>query len=235
MNYTKLEKFISPSRLNVYLTALSNDKAKSTEVYCHNIQLSEAFYPILSILEVALRNAIDEYMTTRFSDPNWLISQNRRRGYFLHPSLVNRRSRLAGNINFSKTNLRSESKAITHNNILASLPFSFWNTVFDRVHFGILKTRAFDPLDIIFPNLAANIAAPNIYNKVKRIRRFRNRVYHNEPICFDIHKQIDTDYAESVCENIYDVLDWLDEDLPYWADNFDRTEDIFRNLNACLP
>ncbi len=95
MDYAKLQKFASNSRINVYLLALSNDTTKAFEIYCCNIKSSQAFYPILSILEVSLRNAINDYLSIRFGNSNWLISENQNGRYFRHRSLVSRGARLS--------------------------------------------------------------------------------------------------------------------------------------------
>jgi hypothetical protein len=66
-----LKYFLSGPRLNIYLAKANNDFDKSYRLYKLNIELSEAFYPILSVLEVSLRNSVDETLKLHFKDPYW--------------------------------------------------------------------------------------------------------------------------------------------------------------------
>jgi len=61
MKYEEYEKAISRPRLNIYLNACKGNKRKAIRLYRLNIKLSQSFYAILSILEVIIRNSIDEH------------------------------------------------------------------------------------------------------------------------------------------------------------------------------
>ncbi len=71
MTEQQLKYYLSSPRFNVYLTETNNDFDKAYRLYKVNIELSEAFYPILSILEVSLRNAVNETLRLHFNDPYW--------------------------------------------------------------------------------------------------------------------------------------------------------------------
>ena len=59
MDRKAIERIISIERLEPYLKHHSNDFDKAVEHYKANIEISEAFYPLLSILEIGLRNNFD--------------------------------------------------------------------------------------------------------------------------------------------------------------------------------
>ena len=74
-----------------------------------------------------------------------------------------------------------------------------------------------------FPNKPSHIQRKEINNKLHNIREFRNRIYHNEPICFKGNK-IDFTTAKEIMQDIYDVLNWIDSDLPLYVKQFDRID-----------
>jgi len=66
MDYSKHEYFFSGIRLARYKSACGGDKDKAVKLYKANLQLSQALYPLISILEVALRNGIDRQLSVYF-------------------------------------------------------------------------------------------------------------------------------------------------------------------------
>ncbi|TAF67571.1 MAG: hypothetical protein EAZ58_09790, partial [Flavobacterium sp.] len=71
-----------------------------------------------------------------------------------------------------------------------------------------------------FSNKPPGINRNAINQKLNRIREFRNRVYHNEPICFN-GNTIDFTYAENIKNEIYEILSWIDTDLTDYVEYFD--------------
>ena len=65
MEYNKsyFEKIFSTKRMERY-DRLYNDEKRAIAHYQCNIELAESFYPCLSILEVALRNALSRELET---------------------------------------------------------------------------------------------------------------------------------------------------------------------------
>lgn len=57
-----------------------------------------------------------------------------------------------------------------------------------------------------------NANRASIYNKLDKIKDFRNRVNHCEPICFVGHN-IDCAYALEVRNTIYNLIEWIDPSL----------------------
>ena len=71
MTEQQLKYYLSSPRFNVYLAKTNNDFGKAYRLYKANIELSEAFYPILSVLEISLRNAVHETLKNHFQDEYW--------------------------------------------------------------------------------------------------------------------------------------------------------------------
>jgi len=56
-----------------------------------------------------------------------------------------------------------------------------------------------------------------------KIREFRNRVYHNEPVCFNGNK-IDFREAMKIKKEILEVLGWIDHDIAKYINQFDNVD-----------
>lgn len=65
MNQEQIERYISKARLDAY---------SSIEEYSQNLLFSRHFYIPLAILEVALRNSINDYLTAKVGD-KWLDNE----------------------------------------------------------------------------------------------------------------------------------------------------------------
>ena len=76
----KIEDFLSNSRFRPYLDYCGEHEGKALNLYQMNLRLNGAFFPILSMLEVALRNSIDKKMTTSYplsGEENWIARLKR--------------------------------------------------------------------------------------------------------------------------------------------------------------
>ncbi len=71
MEKQAIEKIISKERLRPYLKYHTGDFQKAIAHYKANIEISETFYPMLSILEIGLRNNFDFQLKRKFNDENW--------------------------------------------------------------------------------------------------------------------------------------------------------------------
>jgi hypothetical protein len=209
MTETQLKYFLSASRFNIYLAKTGNDFDKAYRLYKANIELSEAFYPILAVLEVSLRNAINERLTAYFNDTFWF--KNNLPVEFL-PF-----------VSEATQKITAQRKNITADRIIAELNFGFWNRLFNRHYTGLL----WKPLRIIFQNMPKHLRQRDtIADTLYRIRTLRNRIYHYEPI-FGNLQDIENQYNEMLT-----FLTWLDKDLPKLFNDIDRFNDILKKARA---
>lgn len=203
-----IEKIISSERLLPYLNFHKNDPKKAIKHYKSNILISEAFYPLLSILEIGLRNSIDYQMTKRFNDKNWF--ENRE---FI--KIANRFQ--IDKISDAKTNILSEKKEITSGRIIAELSFGFWTSLFDtKFEMSLWKT-----LRLAFPNCPKKIRKrKTMSSKFNSFRKLRNRIFHHEAITWNL---------EAIQEYKYEILEslnWLNKDLLIWIENLNHVEKV---------
>lgn len=121
MKYAKLISLFSEIRLSKYLSTFDRNETKAISLYEYNLKLSQALYPMISLLEVGLRNAIDKELCKHFSDQNWLI--NKRRDFANHPNLTYKDNK--GNIlpdNFFTEKLHKAEEKLNYRKI----PITWW-------------------------------------------------------------------------------------------------------------
>ena len=73
MEYNKVffEKVFSDKRMERYFALYPDNEDKAIKHYQSNLQLTEAFYTSLSVLEVALRNALSRELETMTGREDW--------------------------------------------------------------------------------------------------------------------------------------------------------------------
>ena len=209
MTENQLKYYISSPRFNVYLAQTNNDFGKAYRLYKANIELSEAFYPVLSVLEICLRNAINEQLKQHFNDPLWF--KNHLPKEFQHF------------IKEAEQKTTAQNKTVTADKIIAELNFGFWNRLFNRNYTGLL----WKPLRLIFKNTPKHLRQRDIIaDHLFRIRKLRNRVYHYEPIFRNL------DELEKLYNEMLEFIAWLDNELPKLLQDIDRFKEIFAKAKA---
>lgn len=209
MTENQLKYYLSTPRFNTYLSKTNNDFQKAYTLYQVNIQLSEAFYPLLSVLEVSLRNSIHETLKIYFKDDYWFKN--------------NLPIEFSPFVSEATQKLISQRKTITADRVIAELNFGFWNRLFNRNYTSLL----WKPLRLIFKNTPKHLRQRDtIADSLYRIRTLRNRIYHYEPI-FGNLEDIQNQYIETLT-----FLKWLDNDLPKLLTEIDRFNDVLNNAKS---
>ena len=65
------DRIFSGPRLAPYLSAAQLDGTHAVDRYQWNLEVSEAFYPALSCLEISLRNALNTQLRLRYGRSDW--------------------------------------------------------------------------------------------------------------------------------------------------------------------
>ncbi len=224
MRINTVRNHFSHHRIDRYLIATSNNNRRAIRLYKHNLKISQSFYPILSVLEIILRNKLNEKLSTHFSDPNWIINQ--KRGFMIDPALSYNHPRTGRRVNnhFIKESVeKSENKLnragipLSPGKIIADQSFSFWTELFELTYYRILLGR---PIQI-FQHLPSTTSRVDILNRLTKIRKFRNRISHYEPICFN-GNTIDFTEAINVYNTIIELLNWIDPELVKFIKDLDQ-------------
>jgi hypothetical protein len=194
MKYCDFEKVLSTPRLGKYSIACNGDQRKTLMLYRNNIKLCQRFYGVLSIFEVALRNAINNHFKNSLADNDWLRNQSQR-GFLV---------RYRDSINKELARL-NDYGIYTNDKLLSSLSFGVWTYMFSRVCYK----NSGKTLLRIFPNKIRGLNQKDIYHDLDRIRIFRNRIAHYEPICFDRSGHINVNYSLEIYNSIAQYITFL--------------------------
>lgn len=215
MNYNKFVKYYSYSRVFKYYKAAHGSKTKAMMLYYGNLKIAGAFHLLLGTTEVILRNSLHREFTKFFNDGGWITNQ--KSGFMVSP-LLTRENKKSGSLKTNDYLLHEVSKAekklkekgvhITSGRIIAEQTFGFWISFFDLIHYKILKGV---PIKV-FKELPVGYGRKEIYETLDAIRKFRNRINHNEPICF-VNGQMDFSYVRNTYQIIIKTLSWIDPEI----------------------
>lgn len=185
MKKSLIKKYISTERFRSY---------SGIDEYLENLVFSKKAYIPLSILEISLKNSINELLTEKLGE-NWLENKD----FLTNDSL--RKIEEAKKILYKRAELISKSK------IIAELSFGFWVNLFKKPYEKKLRTK---DIQKIFTNLPPKkekiINREVIYKELNHIRNFRNRVFHYE-------KVINKDNYNQIFDEIDEVLFYFDKEL----------------------
>jgi hypothetical protein len=159
-----LVDILSADRFSTYLLWAEGDVALAERLYSYNVQLSADFYSSLHMLEIALRNRVDESLIIAFG-ANWQDDNT---------VLVDSYQQLC--VVEAKRTIQGKGKPITRGQIVAELNFGFWSSLFGS-NSNHLWGRILRP---IFNKQGLQRAT--ISEKLRDLRQLRNRVAHYEPI-----------------------------------------------------
>ena len=221
MNYNKLEEIVSKPRLKRYKQACNGNEQQAIKLYNLNVALSQFYYPYLSMFEVAFRNAIDVEMRRYFNNDSWQITENRPDG-FVSTLAASGDSYMKQTVNkiFAKYDNRA-----THLHIISEVSLGFWTRFFKRNYFRLLQGR---PIHI-FKNATIGIQRTDVSNTLRKIQQYRNRIYHNEPICF-VNRQVDVTAIETLYIDLNRIMTWISADIIQFVNNAEKHQSIIRQI-----
>ena len=198
ISYKEAQRIFSAARMQKYLRACGGDQSKAMLLYSYNAHLSQAFFGVVSLFEVVLRNAInDHYLQTLGAD--WIVKQAIPNGLLEHE---------ADEVAFTK-NAYDKENMYSHDKMVGSFTFGFWTYLFTKRNYKIGGKTLLQ----IFPNRAKGTTQKMVYSDITAIREFRNRIAHHEPICFDTTGAISTDYITRHFDLIKNYLHYMNADM----------------------
>lgn len=185
MNDSLIDKFITKKRFEIY---------KDVTTYNKNLQKAKQLYIPLSILEISLRNSINNLFEKLYGT-GWIVNE----ASFLKYKEIEK-------ITQAKEKILNNSEIISKDKLVSELSFGFWTALFQSVYEDKMR---FNNLKQIFPNLPPKeklaIDRKIVSTKLNHIRKFRNRVFHYENILKDEFVNIEDD--------IYEILGYFDVEI----------------------
>lgn len=200
----KIVLVLSPDRFQAFKQVGESDDHTLARVNW-NTALSEAAYPCLQALEVALRNRLHQTIAAVCGDPNWIITHA-----FMKPPEIEM-------IEAAKEALNVRARPTTAGYMIAELRFGFWTSLadvrYDRMWHKIIKP--------IFPEMPNTIRTrAEVSKRLHIVRRFRNAVSHHHSIWHwsDLERQ----YVDT-----YTLLGWIDPSYAAWVKRHDRFPAVY--------
>lgn len=186
---------LSTDRFSTYQLWANQDDALAERLYSYNVQLSADFYSSLHMLEVALRNMSDKALSAAHG------------AAWYDDSAVLRDRYQTKCVQDARTTLQREGKACTHGQMIAELNFGFWSSLF-----GPTSNHLWQVLRPIFNT--QGLKRKVIAQKLRDLRRLRNRIAHYEPILAQPLTDLHTD--------VLDLTAWLSVDAAAWITSHSR-------------
>ncbi len=171
------------------------------ELYRWNLQVSEAFLPALSCLEIALRNAVHDQLTAKYHRPDWW-------------AVAPLNGHDADKVQSVARDIQSRRRGIpAPDDIVAELSFGFWVSLLSRQYDRSLWHSS---LHLAFPGYRGD--RHSLHDKLDSVRRFRNRIMHHEPVH---HRHLAADHVK-----IYTLLGYIEPEAAAWLGRFDRVPEV---------
>lgn len=182
------EAALSTHRLRLgFRERMSDTREMLLGRHLRNMALSEALYPVLQTVELALRNSIDGSVDAAFPQSTygslWLSATS--------PVLARRDRAEVAN---AEAWLGSKHKEPTHHRIVAGLSLGFWTGLFTR-KYEISESSSYVPtpgvqtalwprlLGDVFPHLTRRFRTrEHVYGMLAPLAELRNAVFHHRPI-----------------------------------------------------
>lgn len=171
-----VRRWLGGPRHDVYLAAAGGDQDRALALYEWNAQLSAALFRDLAHVEVALRNAYDTAMSTRWPGPGHWSSA----GPVLFAPLHRRRG--SGQVDINTQQRDALARAVAKaggttappGKVIAELMFGFWRYLSSAAHEKSLW------VPYLYPAFRPATDRRTVDAAVGRLHDVRNRVAHHE-------------------------------------------------------
>ncbi len=168
-----LQHILSSGRYARYSNWAGDSPEYAAWLYQCNVLLSERKYTSLHILEIVLRNRIDEVLSRHFSN-EWYNDFTLIKDY-----------RQKENIIKAKEILNKTKRDFNKGHMIAELTLGFWTSFFNKSYENLWQQYLHD---IARTADGKKMERKFFSSRLDRIRSLRNRIAHHEPILhLDLH------------------------------------------------
>lgn len=215
--FNSLTNALSTPRIGVYIAKTTPKTClESTSLYFYNVLLCESLYPAIHILEITLRNNINEALKQSTGQSDW---------YDIPYLLINNQT---SQVAQAKTKILQSNKPITSDQIVSELSMGFWVGLFNAAYEHPLWRKYNKLMSQTIPRASKHQRTrDNLSRRLNPIRELRNRVFHHE----SIWDQRDLDQVHTT---IYEVLKWLNPDMAQLLSAVDRFTEIRQSKGSIV-
>ena len=171
-----LVNLFSSNRLSFYKYDSKDTDSMALERYLYNIEVLKSLYPLLSILEISLRNRINQAIETVVKS-NWLLNELNNQNILLqneYKKLLDAKQKL----------LNKGHKNICTDDLIAELSLGFWIHLCTKRYKTVLWHRQgfFRTVFADYPNFSEFDKLSKVFPILQLMLKLRNRVFHHEII-----------------------------------------------------
>lgn len=223
INHTRLEPYISTARLNTYRNFFSPvDQVELLGCYLWSKEVATAFFPLLQVLEITLRNSIHNEARKALG-PYWFDNVATKPQKSLSDPQKSHVKHLTDSIRNARDEIRRDLRmpptaTVSEDRIIAKVTFGFWTNLFSAAFDVNRNPRALWPVLLrpVFPNAPqGHRDRATMQSKLLAIKTFRNKAFHHEPI-WNIGRPAGVQDAMSkllaTCNSILDIIRWISLD-----------------------
>lgn len=193
-----------------YLAAQGGVQAQGLRLYTWNVEASAALLGAYAALEVGLRNAMHDQLSTSFGRPDWWQAAA------LSANDLDQVDEAAAYLD-----RRKGPGTWGPGHVVAELKTSFWEGLLvNRFHAALWNQH----LEHAFPNYSGRRS--DLRSRIERLRLLRNRATHHEPI-FARDLNIDHQY---MCE----LASFVAADLRLWIASHSRLPGVITSYGATV-
>ncbi|WP_313130466.1 MULTISPECIES: Abi family protein [Enterobacteriaceae] len=233
-DYSEPARLLSRIRLSSYKTSLTTQTdAQLFGAYCWNLAVVGAFYPLIQLVEVALRNALHHVAYSKYAAKEgnyWfnLIPSRQQQDDTGRLVVAEQTRKFQDSIKNAKRNAKKnlEKKGVlqpkpTVDQIISQCDFATWEYLLDKHFYNGSDKNYLWPHELtkVFRKLPKVQETKNVMfhqrdairRRIETIRSFRNRISHNEPAWTLGSVGNKQDVVDKLIEKLNDMMELL-----YW-------------------
>lgn len=197
---------LSGDRLTPYLKACGHDWERAIRLYEWNLEVSASFYPLLSTIEVSLRNCLirclkQSYQSNWWDDPIFRTVLGQRGKRLLDSAI---------------RDITQSGKQVNEGRVTAALSFGFWVNMFLPKH----EKAIWSHFVTTCRGQSTTQNRDQLYQQLVLIRDLRNRIFHHETLIgIDLTKEY---------SNCFQVLNWICPETALWIKPKIKTMQLVR-------
>lgn len=164
MTMNDIENLISARRLAKYAKPTVKE---AFAAHLYNSELAESFYQSLSYFEIVLRNKIDAVFSKHLGE-DWIFNP---------AYLIGKNEDVFQKIR-KRISMEAQKDPNNKNHLISELTFGFWAYLFSSAYKKVLWNKYPTLLNEVFDCTRETLVSGRIYERVNRIRMYRNKVFH---------------------------------------------------------
>jgi hypothetical protein len=215
ISYENLVNVLTKERLSSYKFADNDGYSIILERRLYNMKVSQAFYPLLSLIEVTLRKRLSSAVHNTIKR-RWLLDE-----LLCQDILKDKEYKI---LQEAEKKLKRSHKTISSGSLISELSLGFWVHLCTKQYKIALWDRK-DFFPAVFPNYPnphrmdkLNVIYPYLYN----ILKLRNRIFHHE-IIVNNKNNITSSYLQAK-----EVLSYLSSEAAAYLNSIDDFQNIVK-------